>query len=209
MVTIENASRRTETDLCYWQSLCILIARAGRRYGSLPTVSRSKLFSSVKDICSVVKVNITPWHAAQSQGMDGDIAATHSLHAARTWWVISNTPPLLYPWERPGTRCTNGFCFMLHPRIRLTMLRKTTLSCNMVAGKGWECNSAASEKAKMECDPALSPKLVMNEKKWMKIKYTWQNVKVRLDRGETRSVQIGRGARQGCCLSPILSNLNS
>ena len=34
-----------------------------------------------------------------------------------------------------------------------------------------------------------------------------QRVKVRLDRGETRSVQIGRGVRQGCCLSPILFNL--
>ena len=34
-----------------------------------------------------------------------------------------------------------------------------------------------------------------------------QRVKVRLDRGETRSVQIGRGVRQRCCLSPILFNL--
>jgi hypothetical protein len=32
-------------------------------------------------------------------------------------------------------------------------------------------------------------------------------VKVRLNRGETRSVKIGRGVRQGCCLSPILFNL--
>ena len=36
-----------------------------------------------------------------------------------------------------------------------------------------------------------------------------QKVKVRLDRGDTRSVQIGRGVRQGCCLSPNLFNLYS
>ena len=36
-----------------------------------------------------------------------------------------------------------------------------------------------------------------------------QSVKVRLNRGETRSVKIGRVVRQGCCLSPILFNLYS
>jgi hypothetical protein len=36
-----------------------------------------------------------------------------------------------------------------------------------------------------------------------------QSVKVRLNRGETRRVKIGRVARQGCCLSPILFNLYS
>jgi hypothetical protein len=36
-----------------------------------------------------------------------------------------------------------------------------------------------------------------------------QKVKVRLDRGETRSVQIGRGVRHGWCLPPILLNLHS
>ena len=36
-----------------------------------------------------------------------------------------------------------------------------------------------------------------------------QRVKVRVDRGETRSVQIGRGVRQECCLSPVLFNLYS
>ena len=36
-----------------------------------------------------------------------------------------------------------------------------------------------------------------------------QSVKVRLNRGETRSVKIGRGVRQGCCLSSIRFNLYS
>jgi len=37
--------------------------------------------------------------------------------------------------------------------------------------------------------------------------YMAQSVKVRLDRGETRSVKTGRGVRQECCLSPILFKL--
>jgi len=37
--------------------------------------------------------------------------------------------------------------------------------------------------------------------------YMAQSVKVRLNRGETRSVKIRRGVRQGCCLSPIVFNL--
>ena len=36
-----------------------------------------------------------------------------------------------------------------------------------------------------------------------------QRVKGQLDRGETRTVQIGRGVKQGCCLSPILFKLFS
>jgi len=39
--------------------------------------------------------------------------------------------------------------------------------------------------------------------------YMAQSVKVRLNRGETRSVKTGRGVRQGCRLSPILFNLYS
>jgi len=39
--------------------------------------------------------------------------------------------------------------------------------------------------------------------------YVAQSVKVRLNRGETRSMKVGRGVRQGCCLSPILFNLYS
>ena len=39
--------------------------------------------------------------------------------------------------------------------------------------------------------------------------YMDQRVKIRLDRRETRSVQIGRGVRQGCCLSPIVFNYYS
>jgi len=47
------------------------------------------------------------------------------------------------------------------------------------------------------------------EKRLIRKLYMDQRVKVRLDRGEKRSVQIGRGVRQGCCLSPILFKLYS
>jgi hypothetical protein len=39
--------------------------------------------------------------------------------------------------------------------------------------------------------------------------YMTQSVKIRLDQGETRSVKIRRGVRQGCCLSLIVFNLYS
>jgi hypothetical protein len=39
--------------------------------------------------------------------------------------------------------------------------------------------------------------------------YMDQSVKVRLDQGVTKSVKMGRGVRQGCCLSPLLFNLYS
>jgi hypothetical protein len=37
--------------------------------------------------------------------------------------------------------------------------------------------------------------------------YMDQSVKLTLDQGETRSMKIGRGVRQGCCLLPILFHL--
>jgi hypothetical protein len=39
--------------------------------------------------------------------------------------------------------------------------------------------------------------------------YMVQEAKVRLNRGETSSVKIGRGVRHGFCLSPILFNFYS
>ena len=39
--------------------------------------------------------------------------------------------------------------------------------------------------------------------------YMDQRVKIRLDKGEKRSVKIGRGVRQGCCVSLILFSLYS
>ena len=47
------------------------------------------------------------------------------------------------------------------------------------------------------------------ERRFISDLYKTQSVKVRLIRGETRSVKIGRGVRQGCCLSPLLLNLYS
>ena len=52
-------------------------------------------------------------------------------------------------------------------------------------------------------------RIVWRERRLISKLYMEQRVKVRLDRGETRSVQIGRGVRQGCCLSPTLFNLYS
>ena len=47
------------------------------------------------------------------------------------------------------------------------------------------------------------------ERRLIRNLYIAQSVKVRLNRGETRSVKIGRRVRQGCCLSLILFNLYS
>ena len=44
------------------------------------------------------------------------------------------------------------------------------------------------------CERRLISKLYMDQK-----------VKVRMDRGETRSMQIGRGIRQGCCFHQFCS----
>ena len=45
------------------------------------------------------------------------------------------------------------------------------------------------------------------ERRFISKFYMDQTIKVRLDRGEKKSVRIERGVRQGCCLSPILFNL--
>jgi hypothetical protein len=47
------------------------------------------------------------------------------------------------------------------------------------------------------------------ERKLISNLYMAQSVKVRLNRGETRSVKTGRGVREECCLSPIVFNLYS
>jgi hypothetical protein len=47
------------------------------------------------------------------------------------------------------------------------------------------------------------------EKRLISKLYMDQSVKVWLDQEVTKSVKIGRGVRQGCCLSPLLFNLYS
>ena len=37
--------------------------------------------------------------------------------------------------------------------------------------------------------------------------YMGRRVKLHLNQGETESVKIGRGVRQGCCMSPLLFNV--
>jgi hypothetical protein len=46
-----------------------------------------------------------------------------------------------------------------------------------------------------------------HEKRLISILYMDQSVKVQLDKRVTRSVKIGRGVGQGCCLSPLSFNL--
>jgi hypothetical protein len=47
------------------------------------------------------------------------------------------------------------------------------------------------------------------ERRFINKLYMDHNVKVRLDQGLTKSVKIGRGVRQECCLSPLLFNFYS
>ena len=51
--------------------------------------------------------------------------------------------------------------------------------------------------------------IVWRERRLISKFYIDQSVKLRMDQGNTRSVKTGRGVRQGCCLSPSLSNLCS
>ena len=45
------------------------------------------------------------------------------------------------------------------------------------------------------------------ERRLIRNVYMEQRVKLRINQGETDSVKIGSGVRQGCCMSPILFNL--
>jgi hypothetical protein len=51
--------------------------------------------------------------------------------------------------------------------------------------------------------------IVWRERRLISNLYMAQSVKVRLNCGETISLKIGRGVRQGCRLSPVLFNLYS
>jgi hypothetical protein len=53
------------------------------------------------------------------------------------------------------------------------------------------------------------PGIEWHRRRLISILYMDQSVKVKLDQRSRRSVKIGRGVREGCCLSPILFNLYS
>jgi hypothetical protein len=51
--------------------------------------------------------------------------------------------------------------------------------------------------------------IVWCERRLVSKLYMDQSVKIQLEQGEMRSVKIGRGVGQACCLSPILFNVYS
>jgi hypothetical protein len=53
------------------------------------------------------------------------------------------------------------------------------------------------------------PGIEWHRRRLISILYMDQSVKLKLDQRSRRSVKIGRGVREGRCLSPILFNLHS
>jgi hypothetical protein len=65
------------------------------------------------------------------QGPRGGVAVLILDLGARRGWVVSTTPQLLYPQERPGTHCTGGW---VGPRAGLDVREKSRPHRDSISG---------------------------------------------------------------------------
>jgi hypothetical protein len=68
-------------------------------------------------------VNLSRYRPEQTQRVDRGIALPFLDPGAGREWVVSITPRLLYPWERPGTHYTGGW---VGPRTGLDVCEKSS-----------------------------------------------------------------------------------
>jgi hypothetical protein len=72
--------------------------------------------------CEEYKLKQSRYRPEQALRLDRGIALPFPDLGARRWWVVSTTPRPLYPWERHGTHCTEGW---VGPRAGLDLCEKS------------------------------------------------------------------------------------